>query len=241
MSFFNTSKTVLLDLIFPPLCGGCDAPTGNLAWCEECSLSVETLPYILCPVCSRRAPEGVCCRDCRKKTPLTGLIAPFHYSARPIRETIWQIKYRGAYRYGDALAAELQRYMREHTPPLPIFEASTSLLVPIPLASQRLRERGFNQALLLAEALGKLLSITVDANTLIRVRETKPQVECETSKERQENISGAFALRDGSNLKGKTILLADDVYTSGATMNECARLLRRAAAKAVWGVAVAKG
>lgn len=143
--------------------------------------------------------------------------------------------------YVDTLAIELGRYIREHTPPLPLFEAAASLLVPVPLAPKRLKERGFNQALLLAAALGKTLSLPVDTNTLLRVKETKSQVECETPKERQENISGAFALRENSNLKGKTILLVDDVYTSGATMNECARLLRKGGAREIWGVAVAKG
>lgn len=131
--------------------------------------------------------------------------------------------------------------MRNRTPPLPAFEAPPCLLVPVPLAPQRLKERGFNQALLLAEALGKLFTIPVNAGALMRVRETKPQVECETPKERQENMGGAFALRDESNLKGKTILLADDVYTSGATMNECARLLKKSGVRAVWGIAVARG
>jgi ComF family protein len=241
VSFFNTCKTAVLDLIFPPLCGGCDTPTETLGWCAECSKSAEILPYILCPVCSRRAPEGLSCRECKKKTALAGLIAPFHYSARPIRETIWQIKYRWAYMYTDTLAREIERYLREHTPPLPAFEAPAFLFVPVPLAAGRLKERGFNQALLLASSLGKLLSIPVVADTLMRVRETKPQIECETPKERRENMLGAFALRENASLKGKTILLVDDVYTSGATMNECARLLKEAGAQAVWGVAVARG
>lgn len=143
--------------------------------------------------------------------------------------------------YCDTLAVTVENYIRAHTPPLPTFDPSSSLFTAVPLAPQRLKQRGFNQALLLAEALGKLLSISVDANTLVRTRETKPQVECETPKERQENIAGAFAVRENTNLKGKTILLVDDVYTSGATMNECARVLRRAGAHTVWGVAVARG
>lgn len=143
--------------------------------------------------------------------------------------------------YVGALAIELERYMNQHTPPLPAFRAAASLLVPVPLAPKRFNERGFNQALLLAAALGKILAIPVDTNTLLRIKETKPQVECETSQERQKNVLGAFALRESGDLKGKTILLVDDIYTSGATMNECARLLKRAGARTVWGVAVAKG
>lgn len=115
------------------------------------------------------------------------------------------------------------------------------ILVPIPLSSKRLRKRGYNQAELLAKELEKQFGLTVEL-LLKRVRETKPQYGLKRE-ERIENIKEAFALNDQrsmTNFQGKTVLLVDDVLTTGSTMSEAAKILKKAGAKEVWGVAFSK-
>jgi ComF family protein len=106
------------------------------------------------------------------------------------------------------------------------------LIVPVPLHPERLRWRGFNQALLLARRVGRSLRAPVDAFSLIRTRNTQPQVELQES-DRKSNVQDGFALVQESRLSGKRVLLIDDVYTSGATVGECARVLKQNGAKEV--------
>jgi ComF family protein len=102
-------------------------------------------------------------------------------------------------------------------------------LIPVPLHPKRLRERGFNQALLLGKALEDIPPAKIKPGLLKRVRHTPPQVHLNPD-ERRQNVQGAFALKDPSGVRGKNILLVDDVFTTGATVNECARVLKKAGA-----------
>lgn len=113
------------------------------------------------------------------------------------------------------------------------------ILIPIPLAKKRQKERGFNQSEEIGKELSKFLKIPLVNNALIKVRETLPQVEL-SGKEREENIKGAFWCRDENMVKNKTIFLVDDVFTTGSTMEEAARVLKEAGAKKVWGITVAR-
>ena len=113
------------------------------------------------------------------------------------------------------------------------------LIVPVPLHPKRLRWRGFNQSLLLARQVSRLYEVPVDAFVLCRDRETAPQTQL-TEDERRKNVRGAFAVRPVKSLKGKSLLLVDDVYTSGATVNECSRVLIRGGAKEVYVLTLAR-
>ncbi len=113
------------------------------------------------------------------------------------------------------------------------------LIVPVPLHPKRLRWRGFNQSLLLARQVSRAYGTPVDPFVVVRRRETPPQTQL-TEEERRRNMRGAFAVNSGTPIKNKTILLVDDVYTSGATVNECSRVLRRAGAKAVYVLTLAR-
>ena len=117
---------------------------------------------------------------------------------------------------------------------------SFDLVVPVPLFSQRFRERGFNQAGLLAEGLGKRLEVPVAHKILRRIRDTGTQTRL-TGAARRSNLRQAFALKDGVDLSGQTVLLVDDVMTTGTTLSECARVLRQAGVQGVFGVTVAHG
>lgn len=113
------------------------------------------------------------------------------------------------------------------------------LIVPVPLHHQRLRERGFNQALVLGKVLSKKMGKKISARALRRTRYTIPQVQLDHS-EREKNVRGAFEVPYQRKVKDKTLLLIDDVFTTGATVNECARVLKKSGAKAVFVLTLAR-
>jgi ComF family protein len=118
-------------------------------------------------------------------------------------------------------------------------ECRVDLMVPVPLHPKRLRWRGFNQSLLLARQVSRKYEVPIDPFILYRSRETPPQTQL-TEDERRKNVRGAFATHPEKSVKGKSVLLVDDVYTSGATVNECSRVLRRGGAREVYVVTLAR-
>jgi ComF family protein len=114
------------------------------------------------------------------------------------------------------------------------------LIVPVPLHPVKMRERGFNQASLLCGPLGKAYGIPVNTSCLVRARHTRPQSGLSRT-DRLANLKGAFAVRDPRPVRGRHVLLVDDIYTTGTTMQEAAAALRKAGASAVTAVALAKG
>lgn len=142
-------------------------------------------------------------------------------------EAIHRMKYQGRAGLVDLLSALLF----EHLPEMG-FSGDWELLVPVPLHPAKLRERGFNQSALLAIKLGKTLGIPVETFSLRKIRSTPPQVGL-TMKERIKNVSGAFQVKDKNIFNKKSVLLIDDVLTTGATISECCHVLKRAGARAV--------
>lgn len=149
-----------------------------------------------------------------------------------VRKAVHQFKYRGvtalAPLLGDLLAHGLARR-----------PAEADVLIPVPLFADRLRERGYNQALLLAQQLADRLSLPVAENTLVRTRRTTPQVKL-SARERRANLRGAFACPNHEQVAGRKVLVIDDVTTTGATLRACADALAAAGATRVMGVVVAK-
>ena len=135
----------------------------------------------------------------------------------------------------DALGPLLARFAEER-----IAESGPAVLImPVPLHPKRLRERGFNQSLLLARHVSRALHIDLDFLSLRRVRYTPPQASLAKS-ERKQNVRGAFELKNQDAVKGINILLVDDVVTTGNTLNECARILRKGGARKVFGLSLAR-
>ena len=190
-----------------PLCPGClkellKARRSYDALCPRC-LSVLSMGHP-CAVC-KRDPERLVSRT----------FAPFRYRGA-VRGLILRLKFSG-----DTQAAALL------APPMAeaAEDAKANLLVPVPLGKARLRDRGYNQAYLLAMLVGHFRDIPVQ-ECLGRIRNTKRQSGLHTIRERRSNLQGAFAMKPGTDLTGKSVLLVDDVRTSGATALTCARVLR---------------
>lgn len=220
----------LLDLFFPKRCVSCGKFGSYI--CSGCLSKIEFIEKPICPICQRQAVGGVTHPGCRSKYGLDGLVVACRYKGSA-GIAIRSVKYKWQYDIAKVLVELLVSSFWQFSVP------SMSLLVPVPLHSKRRRWRGFNQAEKIARILASQYGLSV-SELLRRTRETKTQVGLRRA-ERLKNVRGVFALKADANIKNKDILLFDDVYTSGATMGECARVLKKAGAKSVWGAAVALG
>jgi ComF family protein len=152
----------------------------------------------------------------------------------PLRQLVQKFKYGRKVSLGKPLGRLMAQGCEEF-----LKGCHVDLIVPVPLHPKRLRWRGFNQSLLLARQVSRLYEVPIDPFVLCRDRETAPQTQL-TEDERRRNVRGAFAIRPVKSLKGKSLLLVDDVYTSGATVNECSRVLVRGGAKEVYVLTLAR-
>ncbi len=186
----------------------------------------------LCPRCGLPQSSATLCPSCAGwQAEIDGIRSPFRFDG-VIRQAIHQLKYRNLRAIAGLFARLLNDYLV--TNPMP-----GEVVVAVPLHPKRLRERGYNQSSLLAKELGKLANLPVVDDCLIRQRHAPPQARTANVDERRTNVADAFSCRD-RKLKGKQVLLIDDVSTSGATLDGCARALKQAGATSVWGLVLAR-
>jgi ComF family protein len=232
----------IIDFLLPTRCAHCRSPLGEPAapfFCSSCWADFSTLQGRLCPRCGRpfASPEALAhspeheCGACRRSPPRYDQALAVGQFEGALREAIHQYKYRPC----RSLAAPLARWMLDHLRVL----TTIDVIMPVPLHRSRLRERGFNQALLLASTVSKAHGIPLSYDNLTRFRSTRPQVEL-SGEERVLNVRGAFRLAKPEDVEGKRILLVDDVFTTGATMNECAAVLKSAGALSVVALTLAR-
>jgi len=223
-------KGIALNLFFPQWCVGC-GKEGDFI-CYSCRQSLPRIMPPLCPRCGKSQPSGILCPGCISwQAEIDGIRSPFRFDG-VIRQAIYQLKYRNLRALIVPLAQLLNDYLVSS--PLP-----GEALVPVPLHHKRLRERGYNQSSLLAQELGKLINLPVIDDWLIRLRHAPPQARTSTVEERRSNVAGAFTCRD-HRLRGKAVLLIDDVSTSGATLDACAAALKATEVTSVWGLVLAR-
>ncbi len=222
-------KKAALDLLFPPYCIGCGRE-GNYI----CGFCKRELPYIyppVCTICGRPLSADNQCPGCiGRQSVLDGIRAPFTFNG-VIRHAVHELKYNNLRAAAPSLAAFLYEYLKGN--PVP-----GDALVPVPVHHQRLRERGYNQSYLLARELGKHCGMPVVNDCLIRKIYIAPQARAASAADRFNNTLGAFTCID-ERLKGKQVILIDDVSTSGATLNACAAALKSAGSVTVWGLVLA--
>jgi ComF family protein len=224
----------LSEVIFPPLCLSCAEimhPFNGQIFCRACEEQIHFITGSICHICGTTFPdspaESHLCGECLEKKPhFTSARAIFSYKDI-ILNAIHKFKYKRDLSSGGILAS----FMAEFSFPDVDF-ADYSLIMPVPLHIKRLRERGFNQALILARAIGEKRKIAVDFSILKRHKFSLTQTGS-NKKERKHNIGGAFEVSDRKKIAGKNIILVDDVYTTGATVNECAKTLIKEGAQRV--------
>jgi len=223
-------KGIAVDFLFPQWCVGCGKVGSFL--CQSCLQSLERIAPPICPQCGLPQPESSLCPRCVGwRSQIDGIRSPFRFDG-VMRKAIHQLKYGNIRALATPLAELLKEYLE--TSPIP-----GEVLVPVPLHDKRLRERGYNQSRLLTRELGRLINLPVVDDCLIRHRHTPPQVKTTSVEERQNNVTDAFACKN-HRLKGKRVLLIDDVATSGNTLNACAIALKTAGASSVWGLVMAR-
>ena len=223
-----------LDLLFPKRCVSCKKLGAYI--CKDCFSKIEFLEHPVCPVCQRQAFEGKTHPGCRGRYRPDGLVVACKYSG-PVRAAIIKVKYKWIYDIEKVLVDLIVDVLWKFDLPKDI------ILIPVPLHSSRKKWRGFNQSEVLARTLAERFKAPF-SDCMDRIRETKSQVGFKRDA-RKENVKDAFALRFAQGkpfqASGRNFILVDDVYTSGATMAECCRILKKAGAKSVWGIAVALG
>lgn len=242
MEAFSAGKFLhaLLDIILPPTCHICHShipDAGRLHICPPCR---ERLPLVSSPLCTHCgipfAGTGGdhCCGACLTHPPHYDTARAQYLYEEAICDLIHSFKYnqQTQLRYPLALLAleGMSGFVEAHAP---------HLIVPVPLHRSRLRQRGFNQAVLLGRVISKRLSLPMAPDTLIRTRPTEPQIELSAA-ERRLNVKGAFTVGRADSVAGKRILLLDDVMTTGSTMDECAKELKKSGAEAVIAATIAR-
>lgn len=218
----------LLDLFFPKRCVEC----GKLGkyFCDQCTSAIRVIQKneAICPVCEKLAIDGVTHPGCCGLYTPDGLTSFFRYDG-VIRKAIKALKYR--------LVTNLAEEFVRLVPNISFHDAT---LIPIPLHRSRHKERGFNQAEVLGKLIAEQLHISMRTDILMRTKKTDPQASLKHRKDRLENMHGVFALQRTMNNERRTIILFDDVFTTGATMRAAANVLKRAGEKRVWCVTMAR-
>ncbi len=231
----------VLDLLFPPRCQVCDRLGAELL-CETCLEEVLFIGEHACACCgvplrpTQRASQV--CADCRGWRWISGArAAGLHAGA--LRAAIIRYKFDGRTRLVEPLAAMLVEVVRAEAERIGLPLGECAALVPVPLHPGRRSWRGFDQAELLCERTADEVGLPVWTDVIARIRNTTPQVNLRGAS-RLENVRGAFEARKAWKLRGRSVILVDDVFTTGATINECAAVLRRAGAVAVYGLTVSR-
>lgn len=238
MQLYNGSVGIF-DLLYPKRCVGCKK-TG-IYFCASCQAGSRLHFPQVCPVCERASADGVTHKRCKKRSAPDGLTALWAYEGTP-RKLILKLKYKFVSDIAECcvtIVANLLENLHQSTPDAPKWGVDEFCIVPIPLYWTRENWRGFNHA----EELAKLLAKEMDwqfANLLIRKKLTSPQVGLK-EKDRKKNIEGAFSIDGRLTIQPFShVVLFDDVWTTGATMKEACRVLKKAGVKSVWCLTLAR-
>ncbi len=235
--FLSKTKEFLLDILFPKFCVNCGREGSYL--CSDCFFLIDVSERQYCPFCypPKIVLDGRTCSSCRRFKKLNGLYSAVPYNSFMIKKLIHQFKYS----YIKELAKPLSNLIIIHLANLnKLSNFNDFVLIPVPLHKKKLKQRGFNQSEEIAKELAKTLRAPILNNVLLKTKQTSDQVDLK-KEEREKNIKGAFFCQRPDLIFNRKILLVDDIFTTGSTMEESALTLKQAGAKEVWGTAVARG
>ena len=236
-----------LNWFYPKLCQSC---AEDLAYnepgqiCPSCREAISPVSEPICIVCGIHMPDGGRhCYDCKRTQIYFFCVRSFGIFEGPLRNLIHKLKYEGK----ENLSRDLSSYLFEAWKRYPELK-ECQVIIPVPLHPSSFRERGYNQADLLAQELLKRMrqGLTknekipeLTKNTLGRAKKTRSQTHL-SKEERAQNVKSAFQVKDDGKVRGQKVLLIDDVSTTCSTLNECARTLRKSGAKKVFGLTLAR-
>jgi len=230
-------KNFILDLLYPKFCFNCGREGSYL--CSDCQSTLEILSSHT--------------RATAKGGDEVAASSTTEYRTQELKDLYFALPYRNPLIKNLTKLFKYEPFVKELAQPLTsliithfqLIEKSPAdladcILMPVPLEKRKLKWRGFNQAEEIGRELAQFFQIPLLNNVLAKIKETPPQVEL-SDEERKENIKGAFFCQSSEKIKGKKILLVDDIYTTGSTMEECAKVLKTAGAKEIIGIVVARG
>ncbi len=243
----------LFNVVFPSSCLVCRKATeGNAAICEECFAGIKINSALFCGKCGARLPTGqagapsvvqlggtkagrtIVKKTCHEDFPYL-LGAATDYADEAVKNLVHVLKFKCVKSAAEPLTQLLVRYAENLRLPL-----ANHLIIPVPLSGRRLRERGFNQSELIAKIFAAHFGLPMETKNFLRIKNSKAQSETKNLGERRENVKGCFAVRNPELLRGKKIILIDDVTTSGATFLEAALALKSTGARKITALAVAR-
>jgi len=223
-----------LDLVFPRFCVGCGKEGDWI--CDLCQHKILQVKTQVCPDCGRISKFGRYCHRHQKRWGLSGVIVAAYYEEGPIKEAIHNLKYNDILELKILLGEILTIALKEN-----LQLGQSILITAVPMHFLRRARRGYNQAEILADYIAQRLKFPKNFQILKKSKFTKTQVTV-SGRKRRANLKNSFVftgLKD--TIKNKTIVIVDDVTTTGTTLNECAKVLREAGARRVWGLVIAKG
>ncbi len=218
----------VLDLLFPPVCGGCDKLGAR--WCNECQKKVNIISGVVCDICGLPQEVTGVCNSCLAERPRFRTLRAWAVFDDPIRQALHKLKYRRNIALGEPLASQMSVFVDQLNWPVDV-------IIPIPLGRERQKERGYNQVGAVAFPLAAALDIDYLPHGLTRRKETRSQVGLSRD-ERKENVHGAFTADE--KVRGKAVLVMDDVSTTGSTLSSSADALFSSGAREVYALAVAR-
>lgn len=227
----------LIDLVLPPrclLCGKVIHTENSL--CPHCFNQINFISKPFCVRCGKPLLDNMddmCCISCLTKG------SPFRLCRSAIKYDDFSKKLILDFKFSDHLENRYLLAQWLFMAGADIFERKVDLIIPVPLHYSRLFKRKYNQSALLAAELSKLCHIPVDYESLKKSKHTLPQIQCD-GKQRIKNVHNAFDVISPEKIKNKRILLIDDVYTTGSTLSECAKILRKSGAKSIDALTVAR-
>ncbi|MBI5665641.1 MAG: ComF family protein [Nitrospirae bacterium] len=224
-----------LNALFPETCPICRRPASDhktAPVCTECWQSIRPYTGAKCRKCGRplTSDASTICGDCLQDEPAFESARSFGLYEGALRKALNLLKYHNVIRLSKPLSDIL---LRIETP-------RVDAVLPVPIYKKRLRQREFNQSALLAKHLAKGTGSTLVLDSLVKMKDTKPQVGL-SSNERRENMRNAFGIQNREAIEGKDILLIDDVSTTGATIRECSKVLKKAGAGSIHALTLAHG
>lgn len=221
------------DVLFPKYCVSCKKIGGYL--CENCFATISFSYKTMCLLCGKGAVDGITHPHCQKAWGIDGCFIMYEYKAA-IKKLLYVLKYKPYVTEVIPLLADLfYEGLIQHERVMTLLQQNYVCLSAIPLHSKKLKQRGYNHAQLLANAVGKKLGVPV-IDTLDRIKETHIQAGL-SKQQRADNMKGAFSLKKGVYMKGKTLLVIDDIVTTGVTFVEAGKILKKGGADAVYGIA----
>jgi len=236
----------LYNFVFPLDCKICEKPireSKGYSICEDCFKTIELIEHPYCIKCGKPLPitdffeqnREILCLDCKRKKYSFEFSRSTGIYNKVLKKCIHLLKYYGEKKLAKPLGKLMVDYLLKNNE----FENKFDLIIPVPLHKNDLKKRGFNQSLLLSKIIGDYFSIPVGESILIKHKITPFQVNL-SKKEREKNILKAFSVEKPEEINGKSIMILDDVFTTGATVEECAKELIKSRAKNIFVLTLAR-